>query len=144
MDDFLIVVGWDASLESEAAVEAAGEFAERANGRVRVVYAWDFLSQPGEFDPHFSSDDASQLVLEAAVRLLPVDVPFSAVAQLGLAHEVLDEQTSDADVIVVGRSGLGKSFARFMGSTATHVVRHARVPVLVVPNDHVALASSAE
>lgn len=135
MDDFLIAAGWDGSPESDAAVHAAGKLAIRTNGRVRVVLAWDYLTQPARFDPHFDADDASRYVRLAARRLLPAQVPFEACAALGRPHEVLLEQAQQADLIVIGRSGLGRAFARLMGSTATDVVRAATIPVVVVPSD---------
>ncbi len=133
MDDYTIVVGWDGSEESEAAVRAAGALAARANAIVRVVLAWDLLTQPAPFNPRFHGDDAEAYVAAAAGRLLPPSAAYTSVAVLGLANEVLIEQSANADVIAIGRSGLGRALAPLVGSTATTLVRHAHCPVLVVP-----------
>ncbi len=133
MDEFLIVTGWDGSPESEHAVRVAGRYAQRARGRVRLVLAWDYITQPAHFDPDFDSDAAKAHVQEAARRLLPADIPVETVAVLGRAHEAILEQAGDAQLIVIGRSGLGHVFARLLGSTATSVVRDSRIPVMVVP-----------
>jgi nucleotide-binding universal stress UspA family protein len=135
MDEYIIVVGWDSSDESEAAVRAAAEIAVRANATIRVVLAWDFLSQPAPFDPTFHGDDAEAHVARAAERLLPASLTFTTVAVLGLADDVLVEQSATADIIAIGRSGLGRALAPLVGSTATAIVRHAHCPVLVVPNN---------
>jgi nucleotide-binding universal stress UspA family protein len=134
MDDYLIMTGWDGSPESDEAVRAAGRLAVRTHGRVRVVLAWDFLTQPARFDPHFDADDAARHVRLAARRLLPADVRFETRAVLGRPHEVLIEQAQQADLLVIGRSGLGRAFARLMGSTVTEVVRGVTIPVVVVPS----------
>jgi nucleotide-binding universal stress UspA family protein len=133
MDRFVIVAGWDGSPESEAAVRCAGELASRCGAALRVVLAWDLLSQPAPFDPAFHGDDATRYVSRAARRLLPAGLPHTALAVLGLADDVLVDQSGMVDIVVIGRSGLGRVLAPLIGSTATAVVRHARCPVLVVP-----------
>jgi nucleotide-binding universal stress UspA family protein len=135
MDTYTIVVGWDSSEESENAVRAAGELAARANAAIRVVLAWDLLTQPAPFDPHFHGDDAEAHVARAAARLLPGSLNSTAVAVFGLARDVLIEQSASADIIAIGRSGLGRALAPLVGSTATAIVRHAHCPVLVVPSE---------
>jgi nucleotide-binding universal stress UspA family protein len=135
MDEYIIVVGWDSSAESEAAVRAAGELATRANATLRVVLAWDLLTQPAPFDPNFHGDDAEAYVAEAAARLLPTSTAFTTVAVLGMAADVLIDQSASADIIAIGRSGLGRALAPVVGSTATKIVRHAHCLVLVVPNE---------
>jgi nucleotide-binding universal stress UspA family protein len=135
MSDWLIVAGWDGSPQSEVAVRAAGQHALRAHGQVRVVLVWDCLGQPHDFDPTFNQARAALLVHEAAHRLIPSDVPISAVEVLGRAHQEILEQAKDARMIVIGRSGLGNALARLMGSTSTAIVRAAKIPVLVVPMD---------
>lgn len=134
MDDFLIAVGWDGSPEAEDVVRAAAGLARRANGRLRVILGWDWLTQPVPFDPHFNEVDAARHVQEAAKRLVPPDVPYETRAELGFPYEVLLSASRDAQMLVIGRSGLGRAFARLMGSTATEVVRKATIPVVVVPS----------
>jgi nucleotide-binding universal stress UspA family protein len=133
MDEYTIVVGWDSSKESEVAVRAAAELALRADATLRVVLAWDLLTQPAPFDPAFHGADALAHVAAAVARLVQPSVRCTSVAVLGLADDVLIEQSETADVIAISRSGLGRALAPLVGSTATSLVRHARCPVLVVP-----------
>ena len=63
----------------------------------------------------------------------PVSVTVKAVS--GNPGEEILSTAPDADMIVVGARGAG-GFARLlMGSVSTHLIYHARCPVVVIPPD---------
>ena len=49
------------------------------------------------------------------------------------AGQAIIEHATDAEMIVVGRRGLGHVRSLVLGSVSSHVVQHATCPVLVVP-----------
>lgn len=128
-----IVVGVDVSPASLAAIDHALELATAAGGSVIAVHAVGLLEE-GAYRPR---PDLAAILRSAcertgcqpAVLLEPVveDGPASGVL-LRVAQRV------DADLIVVGRRGIGAS-DQPIGSTSIGVVAAADVPVLVVTTD---------
>ena len=62
------------------------------------------------------------------------DVEIQLYALRGQATECLITAAAHAEMLVVGTRGAGGFKGLRFGSTATQVVRHSSVPVLVVPN----------
>lgn len=136
----LVVVGVDGSAAGfDAVAYAAGE-AEARGADLRVVHA---LARPAHLpmDPmlpkhvrdHFR-EMADSLVDDAVRRAHKAasGVEVSAVVLAGEPLTVLQEQSRDADLAVVGHRGLGGIPGLLLGSTATGLAAHARCPVLVV------------
>jgi nucleotide-binding universal stress UspA family protein len=133
-----IVVGFDASAESHAALRAAIERAGPGD-RIAVVHAYakvpDWMGYPYYHQSVVQAqDDARGVLAEAA------DIARGAAAEVSLEmHEgapadVLARIAAlrEADEIVVGTRGLGR-LRGALGSVAQEVVRTADRPVLVVP-----------
>jgi nucleotide-binding universal stress UspA family protein len=79
----------------------------------------------------FAADLLERLVheLEAAAGRAPAAVGHGASWQ----EAIDDVQWRDGDVLVVGSSTAAPPAPVFLGSRASRIIRHAPVPVLVVP-----------
>jgi nucleotide-binding universal stress UspA family protein len=139
-----IVVGADGSPASNAALRwALGEGTARG-ATVEVVHAWEppaiYGPVPGSdpFDPGTLEESAHRLVDDVVGRALAgpaaVDVRRTVVAG-GPAAALLDA-AKGADLVVVGRRGLGGFGRLLLGSVSEQVVHHAPCPVVVLPADH--------
>jgi nucleotide-binding universal stress UspA family protein len=141
-----IVVGVDGSGGGDAALEFAAEEAALRNAKLRVVSAWEIpvaaygggsLAPAPLLDPEMMdafrargqqvADDAAA----AAAKLQP-NLEVEAVSAGGQPADVLLEQGADAELIVVGRRGLGGFKTLLLGSVSQQVVHHATCPVVVV------------
>jgi nucleotide-binding universal stress UspA family protein len=58
---------------------------------------------------------------------------ISVLAVPGLPAEAILAAARDADMIVVGSRGAGGFKKLLMGSVASQVTRHARIPIVVIP-----------
>ncbi|MFZ0753664.1 MAG: universal stress protein, partial [Trebonia sp.] len=54
----------------------------------------------------------------------------------GLPAETILDVAKDADMIVVGSRGAGGFKKLLLGSVASQVTRHARIPVVVIPAEN--------
>ena len=130
-----LVVGWDASAPSRAALGAAARFA--GGERIVVVHArephhqhttsrWQELADLEEGERSQALlDEAGRSSLDAELELRSADGPPAEALQ-----RVADEV--DADAIVVGSRGLGEA-APLMGSVSAVLLRDAKRPILVIP-----------
>jgi nucleotide-binding universal stress UspA family protein len=140
-----IVVGTDGSKTAENAVIAAGELAEAFHSEVHVLAASrppnaaeadEIRAQlPEEFRLSYDPYGGADVALDSAERLLAErQVPVhrhnptgdAASAILDLADEI------DADLVVVGSRGLGRTLRVLRGSVSTKVMQHADRNVLIV------------
>jgi nucleotide-binding universal stress UspA family protein len=143
-----VVVGDDASRDSQLAVRWAAEDAARRGVQLVVVRAWLITSAPRPKDVEAgyvpSEEEFADAVREAmASDLAPVlddlkpSTGVESVPRVLLmpahcsAEEALVEASRHAAVIVVGARGRG--LARWLGSVSGGVVRSAHGPVVVVP-----------
>jgi nucleotide-binding universal stress UspA family protein len=77
----------------------------------------------------------SEQVLEAAaerVRELAPDLTCTLTSRMGHAAHVLAEASEGAEVVVVGRRGLGSAASALLGSVSNRLTIQARCPVVVV------------
>ena len=138
-----IVVGVDGSEGGAAALEfAAGEAALR-NAQLRIVAAWK-VPVPGYGADFVLPVDAKTLdALRAGARQVADDasaaaeklqpsLEVEALVAEGQPADVLLAQGADAELIVVGRRGLGGFRSLLLGSTSQQVVHYATCPVVVV------------
>ena len=141
---FLVVVGFDGSEHSQAALTWAMDEARQRNGQLRMVTAWS--KPPMAWYPAVLETAAGEIVAEEppeeAARTLQAealksvaDGGLTATGLLGSSHSpataILDA-AEDADLIVVGSRGHGGFPGLHLGSVSTQVVNHAPCPVLVV------------
>ncbi len=134
-----IVTGVDGSDNSRRALVWAILLAEQFQAELVAVHAVGLLSRLGEGPPVPSHSHLEELRREfegdwcapvhastAAHRLLLRDGPPVPVL-VGTADE------EAADLIVVGRRGVGGFPELLLGSTSHHVTERANRPVLVIP-----------
>jgi nucleotide-binding universal stress UspA family protein len=134
-----IVSGVDGSDNSRRALVWAMLLAEQFGAELVVVHAVGLLSRLGEGPPVPSHSHLEELRLEferewcaplrdstVAHRLLLRDGPPVPVV-------VTTAEEEAADLIVVGRRGVGGFPELLLGSTSHHVTERANRPVLVVP-----------
>lgn len=130
-DSGRVVVGFDGSEGAKRALRWAAEEARSRGASLRVVHAWI----PGEF----GSDQEQELI---AKRRLDEgieeslgddsDLRVERVTEKGHATRVLMDQTSEADMLVVGSRGHGGFAELLLGSVAQHVSTHSRAAVVAI------------
>jgi nucleotide-binding universal stress UspA family protein len=139
----MIVVGIDGSEGGVAALEFAADEAALRKARLRIVVAWELpvATDRSGFGPPLDpavldavraraeqvGDDAAATAKERQASL-----EVEAVAGAGQPADVLLAQGGDAELIVVGRRGLGGFKSLLLGSVSQQVVHYATCPVVVV------------
>jgi nucleotide-binding universal stress UspA family protein len=149
----LVVVGYDGSPDADRAVDFA---ATRLDAQAaRVVTVWESglaaaeAAAPvaGPVPPAPEDDErleaAARATAEAgAARARAAGLPAEPETRLGIgvsetAKALLDvAEQRDADLVVVGRRGMGTIKSIVLGSVSDAAVRDGRRPVLVVPAAH--------
>lgn len=138
----VIVVGTDGSPNGQAAVNWAAAEAVRRGDSLRVVYAWHFPyaaiapSPIGTAAPPFElMEDAAREALDGFLETvaLPADLEVERVVREGSASKILIAEAEGADLLVVGARGHGGFAGLLLGSVASQVANHVRVPVAIVP-----------
>jgi nucleotide-binding universal stress UspA family protein len=138
-----VVVGVDGSPSSAAALAWAIAEGAARGAVVEVIHAWEppVLYGPVAGVSGYEAtavEDAGELLLremvERATEAAGAASPAveRTVATGGAASSLLDAAKA-ADLVVVGRRGLGGFGRLLLGSVSDHVARHALCPVVVVP-----------
>ena len=132
-----IVVGIDGSRGAGRALAFAGELARAIDAELIVASAVspsDLVQGHGE-EPHTGFDEHRRLVLEWTEPLRESDIDHEVVVVDGDARTALLELSAErgADLLVVGSRGLGPVGRLLLGSVASSLVKHAWLPVMVVP-----------
>jgi len=138
----MIVIGVDGSDAAKEALQYGLHEASMRGTRVRVVHAWMHSSAiPATGPGMLPAVDASP-IRAAAEDLLRKTVEAVAGDAADRIDRVVVESPAgpgiianarDAELIVVGRRGLGTMRSLVLGSVSSYVVQHATCPVLVVP-----------
>ena len=146
----LVIVGYDGSPDAERAIDfAATRLAAEA---ARIVTVWETRLAAAETAPGLGASvlasDEEDRRLEAAAREIAdagaarartAGLSAEAETRLGIgvgqtAEALFDvAEEHDADLVVVGRRGLGRIRSALLGSVSDAAVRDGRRPVLVVP-----------
>lgn len=119
-----VVVGYDGSSASDAALGFGEDYARRHDLRVRVVAAKPFYNPDGKAD---------QFDLETVLRSRPGRADLELVEAGGHPAEQILRQSADARLIVVGARGRGGFAGMLLGSVSQTVLHHALCPVAVIP-----------
>ena len=138
-----IVVGVDGSQNAERGLRWAIEQAREANAQILAVYAISpppyramgmYVSPAVGFDEEWLSQVKSVFQNEWCRPLKESGVPYRTFIGEGdpaaVIIRVADEQ--DADMIVLGRRGLGGFEALLLGSVSSKVAHHSHKPVLLI------------
>jgi nucleotide-binding universal stress UspA family protein len=136
-----ILVAVDFSETSDRAVEAAVELAQRFDGRITILHAYEIpalgfpdgvLVASSEVVARISS--AGQTALQALAERHHGKIPIETKLKTGVAYETVNEvaEEMNADVIVIGTHGRRGIARALLGSVAENVIRTATRPVLVI------------
>lgn len=138
-----IVAGHDGSILAGEAVQRAARLAHKLEMPLHVVRVWSLrnaptpaTAAPGYVPP--TEDYVAAVEAELADHMGRLDLPAGLEVHLhavrGQSSEALIEAAGTAEMLVVGTRGSGGFKGLLLGSTADQVLRHATIPVLVVPN----------
>jgi nucleotide-binding universal stress UspA family protein len=138
------VVGFDGSDPSKRALQAATRLLVGRKGRIEVVWvahlsSAESLSSDAVVEVERGFNDIERDLSQATRTLMGGEQRWSFGRRDGMvAHELLEVATPYVErhdgsqvVLVVGASS--HRYHQVMGSVPTSLVRHAKVPVLVVP-----------
>ena len=137
-----IGVGYDASDESQRALNAASDAARRLDADLRIVRIFDagtigtpaVLAEPVRRAAVQEAERSARDALQRAVAGLPDDVRAEAVFMAGGATRELVSQTDGLDLLLLGSRGYGPRRAVLLGGVSHVVVREAACPVIVLPH----------
>jgi nucleotide-binding universal stress UspA family protein len=135
-----LLVGYDGSPGSRAALATALRLAREAGGRVTAVTVQHHLPRYGAT---IGEVDEERLVEQAAARRLASEVQAEAdehqmaatfrVVVGHPAHELVEAARQvGADLVVLGHSGHSAIWGALLGATTERVSRHAPCSVLIV------------
>ncbi len=129
-----VIVGYDGSPGSKAALATAVEVAKAYGDKLTIVFGYEINPLGGavsEFAPALR--EVANKRLEEALGLAGIEAEATIVERQpahGLAELARDR---DARVIVVGTNGEGPLRGALLGSTPHKLLALAECPVLVVP-----------
>jgi len=136
----VIGCGWDGSPESDAALAAAEELAEKASASLRVIRAFEpsaysYPPMMGVGYLRFSEEarEFADRALSERVDHIRSGVMAEGEVHQGSADRALIEVSESVDLMVLGSRGYGPIRAVLLGGVSGRVVRDARCPVIVVP-----------
>jgi nucleotide-binding universal stress UspA family protein len=138
-----IVVGVDGSQESLRAVAWCAQYGVALGAEIIAVHAIELPVYPstvGAFAvPLFSPADHDRLqvvvITEWCDQLTRAKVPFRSVLSAGYPANLIraTAEAEGADLVVVGRRGLGGFAALVLGSTSHQLSHHLDRPLVIVP-----------
>jgi nucleotide-binding universal stress UspA family protein len=127
-----IGVGYDGSPEGKAALETARQLAEGTHATIRAlqVISVSYYEYMGMMAPSGGGIDEMVKSADGEMKALP---GVQGRAEYGLAGEELAAFSGQVDLLIVGSRNYGPARRLMVGSTSTHLERHARGPLLVLP-----------
>ena len=138
-----IVVGVDGSGHSRKALERAAAEAAAHHAALTVLVVHQAIRDVYGYPSHYQEDasqtakvkEAAQAETDEVVAGLdakPASVTVTSVH--GLPADELIKASQDADMLVLGRRGMGGFSLLAMGGVSSQVAHHAHCPVVVVRN----------
>src|SRR5262245_26562797 len=132
-----IVVGIDGAWHRTGAVDWALDQAHRSCAGLRLVHVVDErFARMAAISSQTVGPPARELVgaVSNELRVSGTGSAVTADALAGTPGVVLAEAARSAQLLVVGRRGVGAFGRLLIGSTSENVVNHSDVPVVVVPD----------
>lgn len=132
-----IVVGFDGSDQSTAALERAVDLAAALGSPLEIITSWRWpitWSTPpvgNSWSPLHDAEEIRQHAVELLERRASPDLEVIARTVEGGAAEVLLAAASDAGLLIVGSRGRGGFRGLLLGSVSAACVQQATCPVLV-------------
>ncbi|MEN4479699.1 universal stress protein [Mycolicibacterium cosmeticum] len=143
-----IIVGIDGSAQAENAARWAVGEALRQNTALRLVYVIRTdLTGPLSADEYRQRVDGAKDALESARRVIDqhdAGVTVQSSIAEGSPSGVLLAESSDAAMICVGSSGMGRLARSVLGSTAATLAELAACPVGIIRHDEGPPADEAQ
>ncbi|AJE83625.1 stress-inducible protein [Streptomyces albus] len=138
-----LLVGVDLQHPSEGLLAFAFAQADRRGLPLRVLHAWTLPVSYGQaaiVDPGIGTELTHQLHHELSARLKPwreryAGVECEARVVLGSAAYQMTEESSGAELVMVGRRPRRAPFGPRVGHVVQALVHHSPAPVAVVPLD---------
>jgi len=138
----LVVVGVDGSEGSLAALRWAARYGAATKTPVRAVLVWHYPTAaalppvghvPAEVETEVEGEEKA-ILGEALAKAAPdtADAQIHGVIRYGHPAEALIDESSRADLLVVGRRGHGGFLGMRLGSVSQHCVNAAHCPIVVV------------
>jgi nucleotide-binding universal stress UspA family protein len=135
-----ILVGYDGSAGSRAALATALQLAAESGGALTAVTVQHHLPRygatVGEVDEEreVEAAEARRLANEIRAAAAEHDIDVHTTVLIGHpAHEIVHAAKNiDADLVVLGHSGHSAIWGTFLGSTTERISRHAPCSVLIV------------
>jgi len=127
----VIVVGFDGSPDSRAALGWAARAAKCAGARLRIVHAVGLLEHAGMTLPAVHRDVGTEAAMEAGLNTN--DLEWCVVDGDPCTALLRMSEPPDATLLVVGSRGAGAHSGTLLGSTSLELAQHAKVPVTIVP-----------
>lgn len=138
----MIVVGVDGSRSGANALAWAIEEADQRGTAVTAVRAWMGVSPIIEDTAGAQELIAAQCEklntsVERARRVQTSDVPIVQQVAAGEAYDAiaLAAAATEAELIVVGRRGLGRIVGGLVGSVSLHCAHYGTRPVVIIPHE---------
>jgi nucleotide-binding universal stress UspA family protein len=135
-----IIIGVDGSEGSGRGMAVCIDLAGPLGAEVIVVHAFEPLSYVGKVEPPL---DFARIKLETEQLLrdewcspfADAGIPFrTSVVDADPVHALTDTAAAEqADLIVVGTRGIGGVRGKVLGSVASKLPQHSKVPVVIVP-----------
>lgn len=134
-----ILVGIDGSDRSARALQWAANVATLTGASISAVTVWNY--PPGMMLPLVGGpvvpvdivSEKTRTLLDSILADADLDgVDYEDSVVMGAARQVLTEQSAEHDLLVIGRTGDGRLKQALLGSTVSHLARHAECPVVVV------------
>jgi nucleotide-binding universal stress UspA family protein len=132
---YKVVVGVDGSPNSESALRWALTDAEKHQGAVTAVFAWQvpFSSFPGLYDREALEKAAKEFLIEKVSSVAPRPaVPLLPIVAEGDPAESLLAAAKDADLLVLGTRGRSPLAGLLLGSVSQICAAVAPCPVVLV------------
>jgi len=127
---------------ARASAVVAALVSPQAVVRLLTVAGSEYAPYEGQWGPLSDAEDRKfelALIMDQAFtgpleRLRPTGCRLEAGSRLGNPGQqiLIDVEEWNPDLVVVGRTGAGGMVKLVLGSVSNHVVKNARVPVLVV------------
>jgi nucleotide-binding universal stress UspA family protein len=141
-----IIVGADGSDKSRLAIDWAAREAAQRNVALTVVHVlpsevqpWITIPVPEDYVGQ--RDRRAEQVVNDAMRVVAHSV--SGIRDIAVEHRTISgpavpalvDISKDADMIVVGRRGLGGVQGLLLGSVSSGLMHHSHCPVALIHND---------
>jgi nucleotide-binding universal stress UspA family protein len=135
------VVGVDGSPEAQAALRWAAFEAQVRSATLEVVVVWSVSSVvfptrvpiPGSVELQLHKE-AQDVLDHALARLEATDLAIEPKVLRGDAASVLNHRADAADLLVVGRRGVGRAREVLVGSVGHACIHNSASPVAIIPH----------